>query len=169
MTATLREAAPGDAAALNAVINAVSGEGRFLSTRAGFTVEQTRDFMDACRQRGVQMVLEADGAIVGWCDIVADARPEFAHGGTLAMGLLPAWRGKGWGRKLAAQCLAAAAARGVERVQLEVYHDNAAALGLYCSLGFVEEGRRRRVRRSGGLEQDAILMARWSELVDESQ
>ena len=160
--ATVRPARPGDAEALNAAVNAVSAEGAFLSRCGGFSLEQTRAFMAACHERGVQLVLEAPGGqLVGWCDILADERQEFAHGGTLAMGLLPAWRGQGWGRRLAEAALAAAKGRALERVQLEVYGDNAAAQALYERLGFEVEGVRRGARRVDGQAQDAVLMARW--------
>ncbi len=169
MKAVIRVARPGDAAGLNAAVNAVCAEGRFLSTREGFTLAQTQAFMAACAGHGAQVVLvAAEGAegteeagIVGWCDVAGDPRTEFAHCGTLAMGLLPAWRGRGWGRRLVGAAVQEAVTRGIERVQLEVYHDNEAARRLYRALGFVEEGRRRRVRRANGAEQDAIMMACW--------
>ncbi len=159
--ATIRPATLADAVGLNRAINAVSGEGTFLATRRGFRLQETQDFMAACQRRGVQVVLEAAGEVVGWCDILGDAREEFAHGGTLGMGLLPDWRGRGWGRRLAEAALEAAHAAGLERVELQVYSDNDAGRALYESLGFEVEGIRRGARRVDGHAQHALMMAKW--------
>jgi RimJ/RimL family protein N-acetyltransferase len=49
----------------------------------------------------------------------------------------------------------------LEKVELEVYTDNQAAIRLYKELGFLEEGLRRRARRLDGRYQDIELMALW--------
>jgi RimJ/RimL family protein N-acetyltransferase len=58
--------------------------------------------------------------------------------------------------------LEACAARGLSRIELEVYAHNTRAIALYASLGFVEEGRRIGARILDGVHQDMILMARRS-------
>ena len=49
----------------------------------------------------------------------------------------------------------------MHKVELEVFPDNAAAIGLYRSFGFEQEGLRRdHYRREDGSLRSALLMAR---------
>jgi len=54
-----------------------------------------------------------------------------------AFGVIPAQQGRGYGRALLAQTIATLLAEGERRINIEVATDNAAALGLYRSCGFV--------------------------------
>src|SRR5690625_4999076 len=45
-------------------------------------------------------VLLDGGNVVGWCDITPHYRDVFSHRGELGMGLLKAYRGKGYGKTL---------------------------------------------------------------------
>ena len=47
---------------------------------------------------------------------------------------------------------------GLEKIELSVYSSNEAAIALYRSFGFEEEGRRRRGRLVDGVHDDVILM-----------
>jgi ribosomal-protein-alanine N-acetyltransferase len=69
----------------------------------------------------------------------------------------PSRRGEGLGRHLLDACLADAAARGAERVILEVREDNSAALALYASAGYSELARRARYYRDGST---AVVLSR---------
>ena len=82
--------------------------------------------------------------------------------GVLALGMwvLPEWRGRGGGRMLAKAAIAARPA-DVHKIELEVFADNEAAIGLYRSLGFEQEGLRRdHYRREDGSLRSALVMAR---------
>ena len=69
-------------------------------------------------------------------------------------------RGRGGGRALIEALLAAVPA-GAHKVELEVFPDNEAAIALYRSFGFEEEGLRRdHHRRGDGSLRSALLMAR---------
>lgn len=61
----------------------------------------------------------------------------------LTVGVRPAARGAGVGRRLVEAALAAALGEGADAVFLEVAEDNPAARRLYAGLGFEEVGRRR--------------------------
>jgi RimJ/RimL family protein N-acetyltransferase len=80
------------------------------------------------------------------------------------MGLLPEYRGRGLGRRLAEAAVAAARERGMERIALEVFASNTRAIALYERLGFRHEGVLRRARKLDGRYDDNVLMA----LVDDS-
>ncbi len=78
----------------------------------------------------------------------------------ISIGVAPDWQRAGLGRMLV-EGLARAARRGeAKRLFLEVAADNAAAIGLYSKLGFVEVGRRKGYyERSPGVAIDALVLA----------
>lgn len=97
--------------------------------------------------------------VIGWCDILPHPLPGFGHGGTLGMGVLASWRGRGVGKALLAATLECALRRGIRRIELEVFAGNAAAIGLYRKNGFVEEGVKRKARFLDGRYEDIVMMA----------
>jgi RimJ/RimL family protein N-acetyltransferase len=105
------------------------------------------------------MVALFDQQVVGWCDIVRVPSEGLRHVGRLGMGLLLAHRGQGYGGQLAVATIDAARKAGIERVELEVFATNAAAIRLYERLGFQREGLKRRCRKLAGVYDDSIIMA----------
>jgi ribosomal protein S18 acetylase RimI-like enzyme len=75
------------------------------------------------------------------------------------MGLLPEYRGRGLGRRLATQAIESARQAGIERVELEVFASNQPAIALYRTLGFVIEGVKKMARKLDGTYDDNVLMA----------
>ncbi len=82
-------------------------------------------------------------ALLGTVDVHRHPLRRLRHGAVLTIGVHPAAQGQGLGRRLMQAALGWADAVGLERVELFVLADNARAISLYTSLGFVEEGRRR--------------------------
>jgi RimJ/RimL family protein N-acetyltransferase len=80
------------------------------------------------------------------------------HVGRLGMGLLPAYRGQGLGRRLLREVVRRVFASGLLRIELEVFASNLAAIRLYEQEGFVTEGRKRRARILDGVEDDVLVM-----------
>jgi ribosomal protein S18 acetylase RimI-like enzyme len=107
-----------------------------------------------------QFVADDAGRVVGWCDIFPSPREVSQHVGVLGMGVLPAYRGRGLGRRLIAATLGAADGR-FEQIDLDVYGTNIAAQALYRSVGFVEQGRKRGGRKVDGVYDDIIVMTRF--------
>jgi ribosomal-protein-alanine N-acetyltransferase len=70
----------------------------------------------------------------------------------------PRWRRLGVARTLMERALAEARGLGIVRAFLEVRASNAAAQGLYNSLGFEPVGVRRSYYEAGG--EDALVMAK---------
>ena len=70
--------------------------------------------------------------------------------------LTSAQRGRGLGKALMARLMRAAAARGAERMTLEVRPSNTPALRLYEGLGFAAVGIRKKYYQDN--DEDAILM-----------
>ena len=79
----------------------------------------------------------------------------------LSLGVLPAQRRLGIGRRLLTAVCAQAAARGTHRIYLEVAADNCAARALYDALGFTSSAwRKNYYRRPGQAAIDAAVLVR---------
>jgi ribosomal protein S18 acetylase RimI-like enzyme len=148
-------------AGFNAAVGVVARERRWLTLVDGVPIEASREFVrSVLANGGVHLVAVAeDGAVVGWCDIDRGAHEGFRHSGRLGMGLLPAYRGRGLGRRLMEAAIAAGWAAGLERIELEVFASNARAFALYEKLGFATEGVKRRARKLDDETDDNVLMA----------
>jgi ribosomal protein S18 acetylase RimI-like enzyme len=159
----IRTAELGDAESVRAGIQRVAAEKWFLATVEAFPLEGVRMFIARARERGLpSMVAVRADQVVGWCNIVpGNAATGFAHVGILGMGVVPECRRQGVGRDMLKACLALARDFGFEKVELEVFADNYAAIGLYQSLGFVHEGLKLRSRKLEGRYQDVALMGLW--------
>jgi RimJ/RimL family protein N-acetyltransferase len=149
-----------DLESLNKTLNAICAERRYLASVDGFSLEESRQFIESSLDTGmIQQVAAVGTQIVGWCDIIPHPESGFTHVGRLGMGLLRDYRGRGLGTKLLAACLGRAQNAGLEKVELQVFSDNAAAIALYKKLGFCQEGLRQKGRKLEGQYQDIVLMA----------
>jgi len=158
----IRPARESDAASLCAAVKAVAAEKIYLATIDGYSLEQTRAFLKHIMDGSLpQMTAVVEREVVGFCDIIPKAVQGFTHVARLGMGVRAEWRRQGIGRRLLDACLSLARKAGIEKVELEVFSDNAGALRLYESLGFSEEGLRVRGRKVEGRYQDVKLMALW--------
>jgi ribosomal protein S18 acetylase RimI-like enzyme len=148
-------------AGFNAVVDIVARERRYIGFVEGPSLESTRGFVRRILAgAGVQMLaVSRNDVVVGWCDIVRNPMEGFRHVGRLGMGLLPDYRGRGLGERLAVETIRAARLAGIERVELEVFASNERAVALYRRLGFVTEGIKRRARKLDGEYDDNVFMA----------
>jgi RimJ/RimL family protein N-acetyltransferase len=159
MTILVRPIRVEDAEGFHAALDSVARENRYLRLTEAPPIAATRQFIAANIERGnSQLVAIDDGEVVGWCDICRSDERGSEHCGFLGMGLISSHRGRGIGRQLITQTLAAAAPT-FERVELDVYSGNLAAIALYEKVGFVHEGRRRRAIVRDGAYQDILIMA----------
>lgn len=97
--------------------------------------------------------------VIGWCDIIPHEREGITHVGCLGMGVLPPYRRKGIGELLLKACIKDAFAKGIERIELEVYATNIGAIKLYEKLNFTREGDKRRARYLDGEYDDITIMS----------
>jgi RimJ/RimL family protein N-acetyltransferase len=156
----LRAFAPRDLASFLRCLDTVARERRYLAMTEGPSRAEADAFLADARARGmVQEVAVVGDEVVGWCDVIRKPHPGFEHSGTLGMGLLPAWRGRGLGARLLDAALAGAAEIGITRVELEVFASNARAIALYERRGFVREGTKRGARVLDGVTDDIVCMA----------
>src|SRR5229473_4990541 len=98
------------AESFNAVVDAVARERRYIGFVEGPSLQSTREFVRSILGgAGVQLLaVNPNDVVVGWCDIVRNPHEGFRHVGRLGMGLLPGYRGRGLGRRLAVQTIGAA-------------------------------------------------------------
>ena len=144
----------------NRCLDAVARERRYIGFVEGPSLESSREFVLSNIHEGVPQFVAVKGdEVVGWCDISPGKREGFTHCGTLGMGLIRGYRRRGIGTRLMERTMEAAKARGVERVELEVYASNAPAVSLYEKRGFVHEGVKRRARKLDGIYDDILIMA----------
>lgn len=144
----------------HATLDAVARERRYLMLLEAGPLEVVEGFLRHDLQRGVLRYVALDGdRVVGWCDVSPHRREGTTHCGSLGMGLLPEYRGQGLGSRLMEATLEAAFARGLTRVELDVFASNRAGIALYERFGFQHEGVRRRARYLDGAWDDLVMMA----------
>jgi RimJ/RimL family protein N-acetyltransferase len=98
---------------------------------------------------------EVEGRIVGSLHI----EPSHHGFGEIGMAVARDWRGRGVGSALLAAGIDWARERGLHKLSLTVFPHNAAAIALYRTFGFVEEGRLvKQYRRQSGELWDGIAM-----------
>jgi RimJ/RimL family protein N-acetyltransferase len=148
----------------HACLDRVAKERKFLLFQEAPSLESTRSFVRENVATGqVQWVVVDRDRVVGWCDILRPQMASLSHVGSVGMGLLPEYRGKGIGRALLQRTLQAAFASGIERIELSVFASNRKAMSLYRSLGFVEEGRMARRVKLGDAYQDMFCMVLFND------
>jgi RimJ/RimL family protein N-acetyltransferase len=159
----IREAEPGDAAALVALAREVSREpeGWLLSSADWRAPAAERRYLRAVRRsaHAEVFVAEAPEGLVGRLSVARDPHPASQHVADLGLMVAASHRRQGIGRALLRRAVEWARDSGVSKLELHVFPDNGPAIALYESFGFVREGyRRRHYRRDGGYV-DAVLMA----------
>lgn len=163
---TLRPPRGSDGPALHALVQSVLEEGRtFLS----HPDEQPDDaealirrlLAEDDRDNSLVRVAAFGRERVGLITLTGGRLRRLRHVARLEVRVHAAHRGRGVGRALVERALEEAGANAVlAKVSLAVFADNAPALGLYRSVGFVEEGRRiGEVREADGTLRDDVLMA----------
>ena len=106
---------------------------------------ETRQFvLDMIAQGNPHVVAVAEGGVVGWCDIRRHFFPSHRHRGSLGMGIIPAYRGSGLGKRLMLAALEQARVAEFIRIELSVHASNQRAIALYEKVGFLKEGVQRR-------------------------
>ncbi|WP_448110957.1 GNAT family N-acetyltransferase [Pseudomonas lini] len=112
-------------------------------------------------ERAVKLVALHQGSVIGNIGLEQFSRIRRSHAGNLGMGVAVAWQGKGVGSKLLAAALDVADNwMNLHRVELTVYADNEAAIGLYKKFGFETEGLFRDYAVRDGRLVDTLSMAR---------
>ena len=157
MTLIVRPATEDDLDAAVGLTEAVAAEGRWIATEAPVDrIARRARFESSIRRDDAQFfVAEEQGRIIGELGI------EVQSYGVADLGMMVAAdaRGRGVGRGLLTAAIDWARAAGAHKISLQVWPDNEAALGLYRTFGFEQEGLlRRHYRRRSGEQWDAVVM-----------
>jgi RimJ/RimL family protein N-acetyltransferase len=164
VTATVRRATPGDAAALVELARAVGAEeeGWLITDGEWRSPSEERRYLRALRrtQHAAVFVAESEDGIVGRISLARDPHPASEHVADLGIMVSQDHRRQGIGRALMEAGEAWAREVGVLKLELHVFPYNDAAIALYEHLGYEREGYRRQHYRRGSGFVDAILMAK---------
>lgn len=143
-----------------AALDTVAKERRYLAFFEAPPLESATAFVLGNIQKDYpQFVALVQDQVVGWCDIIPSTKPAERHTGTLGMGLLPGWRGKGIGRRLMQATIDKARDLNLTRIELTVRENNDNAIVLYKSMGFETEGLKRKAHRNGDAYENILMMA----------
>jgi len=108
-----------------------------------------------------RLVAVIDGKAIGMAGLHPPDSPRRAHAASIGMAVHDAYAGRGAGSALMAALIDQADRwLNYRRLELDVYADNAHAIGLYERFGFVREGLFRDYAWRDGAYVDSIAMAR---------
>lgn len=159
MTIRIEPIAEAHAASFRECLDAVAREKRYLAQIEALPLAQIEGFVrEGVARDPIQFVALEGPRVLGWADIFPDWAHAIRHRGHLGMGLLPAFRGQGLGRRLLQACIAKAWTKGLTRIELEVRADNGRAIRLYEHCGFVHEAVKSRALCYEGVYFDAMQM-----------
>jgi RimJ/RimL family protein N-acetyltransferase len=164
----LRFAEPDDAPAIQNLWREILAEDSWFIETAEEHVTEPEAFqaelLRVLAQAQCQVwVAELRGCIVGVARLLGGQLARTRHVASLDLFLSEDVRGQGLGRRMMEVLIEHASIdRVLQRLELSVFTDNEAAIGLYSSLGFAHEGfRRRAVREADGRMRDILCMVRW--------
>ncbi len=143
----LRNGTGEDAEDVLSVFIATHEQTDFLTTytdEMSIMVDEEREFLDNMTddERGIEMIAEIDGKIVGNAGISCIKNVDkLRHRASFGISIDKDYWGLGIGRGLTSACIECAKKAGYTQLELEAVADNETALSLYRSAGFVEYGR----------------------------
>ena len=165
---SIRRAKPADARELNGYIGHIYNTSDHLVTKPNEF--RTRTFRQRFWIAGkvsnpfeTCIVAIDGGKIIGMLDSWTDRRARVKHVTTFAMSVDPDRAKQGIGTALLKQFINWVAKNPrLEKIELHVHADNAAAIALYEKVGFAVEGTRKRaIKYDDNRFIDDILMAYW--------
>lgn len=138
---------------------AAAREGLLASLPGEIPVSAFREKVGALAERGLFVVLEADGRPVGHLLLEPLGLAVTRHVVQLKIVVHPGHTRRGYGRMLMEHAIEWARwAEGVEKIELHVRSVNIPAIRLYESLGFVVEGvLKRRIKLRQGYADDVCM------------
>ncbi|MBN2441398.1 MAG: GNAT family N-acetyltransferase [Spirochaetales bacterium] len=160
MNITCRRAVITDAESISRIWEAVCAERVYTVINNPFTPEQERDYITSLSAREGIFVAEVENRIIAFqsLDTWVKFTDSFDHAGTIGTYLLPRWRRKGIGRKLAQHTIGFARDHGYEKLIIYVRASNTGAQNFYKSLGFVPKGILTKQVKIDGQYDDEVFM-----------
>lgn len=162
----VREADTACAAALCEFVHQIDRESDFLNRFPGefnLSIPQEERYIaeQVDNPDALFLMVAFDERIVATAHVRSNSLKRFRHHAELGIAVIKEFWGLGLGRQLMQLIIDWAKQKGLESLQLSVFGGNDKAIALYRSLGFVEEGRRKRyVLRADGTYDDQVMMAK---------
>jgi ribosomal protein S18 acetylase RimI-like enzyme len=153
---SIRHATTADVDALLDVYETVAAEARWIGGELPVDRPARREqrIRNLAREDFLDLAVEAGGRIVG--ELAIETR---GGRGDLGMLLLKQFRGLGIGSALMTAAIEWARGRRLDKIFLEAWPHNAAAIALYEKFGFVREGYHpKQYRRRSGEAWDSVSM-----------
>jgi RimJ/RimL family protein N-acetyltransferase len=161
-TIRLRPARMEDAELILQNANRIAGEEVYIMIEGVPNLQEELRWLSAFDGvRNVLFVAFIDDEVVGGADCHGGTFAKDRHVGGVGIAIQSGWREAGLGRRMMERVLEWMRVRGFAKAELAVFATNHRARRLYESLGFVEEGARRRHVRIRGEYVDEILMGLW--------
>lgn len=163
MQITIRRTTTDDAEAISAIWKVVCAERVYTAVNRPFTPQQERDYIASLSDREGIFLAEVNARIVGFqsLDLWAKYTDSFEHVGVMGTIILPEWRRKGIGRRLADHTLGFARANGYEKIVIYMRAGNTGAQVFYRSLGFIPKGVLKQQGKIDGRYEDEVFMERF--------
>ena len=121
---------------------------------------------DANHLRHSRLVARDADAVGGWAALSPVSRRECYSGvAEVSIYIAEAHRGRGLGRRLLFELIAASEARGMWTLQAGIFPENRASIALHERLGFRRVGVRERIGHRDGRWRDTVLLERRSKVV----
>lgn len=160
----IRPARPEDAPGMLAVTRTIADEAVYFVVEPQEIrpeAQQRERIATRDHQEDEILVAEADGQIIGFLSVKRGQMARTRHTAQLGLGVLPAVRGQGVGRRLLEGAEAWARSVGVKKLCLGVFAMNEGARRLYERLGYEVEGVQKRQFLVQGHYVDDIIMGKW--------
>jgi ribosomal protein S18 acetylase RimI-like enzyme len=160
MNTEIRQIRIEDAQSFRDCLDAVAREKKYLAQIEAPSYEKVAGFVrESVESDAAQFVAINGGVVIGWADIFPSWAHAVKHCGTLGMGVLAPYRGKGLGKKLLLATISKAQSNGITRILLQARADNEVAIKLYESVGFKHEAVIQRALRFDGVYYPAVQMS----------
>jgi putative acetyltransferase len=126
------------------------------------TLERWQTYCAQPEPDSYNLVAEIEGRVVGQLYLLTyAAKPRRKHVATLGLGVHDAYTGRGAGSALIEAAVTLCDQwLNIQRIELEVYADNATAIHVYQKFGFEQEGLLRQYAFRNGSYVDVLMMAR---------
>ncbi|AAK80520.1 RimJ/RimL family protein N-acetyltransferase [Clostridium acetobutylicum] len=158
----IRRAEEGDAYQIIRLVKQVIKESPFFERTPeefNFTVEDEQEYI---KNTELFIVVEVDGKIVGSATLKRSSLSMLRHTALFGITILKEYSGKGIGSLIIKRVFEWAEENAIEKIDLEVFHDNFKAISLYKKFGFIEEGRKKNAIKAEDGYKDLVLMGRFS-------
>lgn len=160
MKINIRKATPEDAEGVCAILNPIIREGKQTVLDREYTPEEEAQFITNFSKRGIFLVAETDGKILGFqtMEPYAGYTKAFDHVGIAGTYVLEGCRGLGIGKQLFAKLCEMAPALGYEKIFTYILANNKQSIGYYTNLGFRIIGIAEKQAKIKGRYEDEVLV-----------